>query len=72
MTRDMSQNKFVEACREHDFRRQPFGLGYYSLPPDHSRRVSIWNAGKNRRAQLAYLIREQERCERERAVIATD
>lgn len=61
MTRDMSKAEFQKACSKHGFIPQGF-LGYFRLPiSGHNLNISILNAGANRRAQLAYLIRETAR-----------
>lgn len=66
--KDMTQAEFDAACKRRGFETQGFG-GYFRLDT-LATRVSAWNAGTNRRAQLAYLIQEHarhaEREERER------
>jgi hypothetical protein len=58
--RDMTQKQFDDACAELRFVTHGI-LGYYVLPsPKGTVCVSIRNAGKRRRDQLAYLI-EQDR-----------
>jgi hypothetical protein len=58
--RDMSQLKFNEAVRRHGFRAEGF-MGYYDLGIEgHHAAVSVHNAGKNRRARLAYLLKSRE------------
>jgi hypothetical protein len=60
-TRDMSQSQFDAACARRGFKRQGF-FGYYDLNiPEQRVSVSILNAGTKRRAQLAYLIRQQDK-----------
>jgi hypothetical protein len=60
MTRDMTQRQFDEACAQLGFVAHGV-MGYYRLPsPKNTVCVSIRNAGKRRRDQLAYLI-EQDR-----------
>jgi hypothetical protein len=56
--RDMSKKDFDAACERRGFEPQPF-LGYYKLPSGIH--VSILNAKRNRRAQLAYLIMAESR-----------
>jgi hypothetical protein len=58
--RDMTQRQFDEACAKLGFVRHSGGLfGYYTLPsPKVNVSVSIRNAGKRRRDQLAYLIKQ--------------
>lgn len=59
--RDMSIEQFQAACERHGFVRQGF-MGYFNLGiPGQSVSASIFNAGDNRRAQLAYLLRERDR-----------
>ena len=58
MTRDMTKRQFDEACRRHGFKPEGF-LGYHDLGDGLS--VSVLNAGDNRRARLAYLVRESGR-----------
>jgi hypothetical protein len=58
--RDMTKKQFDDACRELGFETHGI-MGYYRLPlPKNRVCVSIHNAGKRRRDQLAYLI-EQDR-----------
>lgn len=54
--RDMTRPQFDAACERAGFKPAGF-MGYYVLPlPGVGRHsVSIWNAGKRRRDQLAYL-----------------
>lgn len=61
--RDLTQKQFNDACKRHVFIPQGF-MGYYQLGGT-STSVSIHNAGTNRRAQLAYLIREHEKARTE-------
>ena len=52
--RDLSQAQFDAAAKRLGF--EPVGLfGYFRLP-NCTTEVSVYNAGSNRRAQLAYLI----------------
>jgi hypothetical protein len=57
--RDMTKQQFDAACERHGFKAESF-MGYYRLNTTQHIAVSIWNAGANRRAQLAYLLRKQE------------
>ena len=60
MTRDMTKREFVSKLRSYGFR--PVGLlGYVTLPDPPDCSVSVLNAGKKRRAQLAYLLAAAER-----------
>ena len=60
--RDLTKGQFDRACQRRGF--TPTGvfgycrIGYYGANPVE---VSIHNAGRNRRAQLAYLIKSAER-----------
>lgn len=66
-TRDMSQSQFDEAVSRHGFKCEGF-MGYYKLPaPFQNCSVSVLNAGDNRRARLAYLLKELERHEKQEA-----
>ena len=60
--RDMTNKQFLAACQRRGFRFQGF-MGYVTVARGVS--VSILNAGPNRRAQLAYLIQNAERIEKE-------
>ena len=62
MTRDMTKREFDSACARYGFKPCGF-MGYYSLA-DAPVNVSILNAGKHRRAQLAYLLREYEKAKK--------
>lgn len=55
MKRDMTQAQFDAAIERNGIKRE--WLGYYAV--NTRLRVYAANAGTNRRAQLAYLIREQ-------------
>lgn len=63
--RDITKKQFDAACKKWGF--EPIGfMGYYRLPkPYDNTLVCKFNAGKRRRAQLAYLIRSAEKAERE-------
>ena len=52
--RDLTKKQFQQACSRHGFKSVGF-LGYYDIGGGRS--VSVLNAGANRRAQLAYLIK---------------
>jgi hypothetical protein len=59
--RDMSKAQFDAAAKRHGFTPEGF-MGYYDLGIEGQRSaVSVLNAGKNRRARLAYLLREREK-----------
>ena len=59
--RDMTRKQFKEACKKYGFKSDGF-LGYFRLPGGKgSTSVSILNAGSNRRAQLAYLLQENDK-----------
>ena len=58
MTRDMTKVQFRAACERYGFRPQGV-LGYYDV--GHGTSVSVFNAGDNRRARLAYLIHAAEK-----------
>ncbi len=57
MTRDMTKAQFAAACRRRNFSRRL--MGYFAL--DGPLLVYVRNVGRNRRAQLAYMIREHDR-----------
>ena len=57
MARDMTRKQFDDACQRHGFERD--FLGYYRV--GGGLHIYAGNAGSNRRAQLAYLIREKEK-----------
>ncbi len=57
MSRDLTKAQFAAKCKKLGF--TPTGvMGYYILPDAPSTHVSILNAGPRRRAQLAYLIKQ--------------
>lgn len=59
-TRDMTERQFREACERRGFVTHGI-MGYYTLG-DTGVQVSVLNAGTtNRRACLAYLIRQHDR-----------
>lgn len=69
MERDMSKAQFEEALARHGMRHVGF-MGYVELGiPGRRVSCSLWNAGKRRRDQLAYLLREKERYEGEGAEV---
>jgi len=60
MTRDMSKRQFDEAAKRNGFTPEGF-MGYYELGVEgHRCFVSIFNAGSNRRARLAYLLKKRD------------
>ena len=59
--RDMTRKQFEAACERRGFKPEGF-MGYYFTPSGFS--ISALNAGPNKRAQLAYLIKENEREEK--------
>lgn len=58
--RDLTKAQFDAACERRGFKRE--FMGYYNV--GHGLSVYARNAGDNRRAQLAYLIREAQRQQR--------
>lgn len=56
---DMTTAQFKAACKRRGFVDMRI-MGFYSLP-ESGFHVSVWNVGKRRRDQLAYLIQEQRR-----------
>lgn len=61
-TRDLTQAQFDKRCKEYGFK--PIGfLGYYDI--SNGINISILNAGTNRRNQLAYLMRQKDKHERQ-------
>lgn len=71
--RDMTQKQFDEACKRYGFESTGGFMGYYKLaPPCDNVHVSILNAGSNRRAQLAYLIKEQAKSEKRTTLAAAE
>lgn len=64
MDRDMTKTEFDRSCASRGFRAAGY-LGYYDLGlPNARASVSVLNAGRRRRDQLAYLIREREKAEK--------
>lgn len=64
--RDMTLAQFEKQVESLGFKPEGF-FGYYKVPNTNTC-VSVYNAGQNRRAQLAYLIREGKRIQEEQAV----
>lgn len=63
MTRDLTRAQFQKAMRDNGWQIQGF-MGYVRLNiPGRHVCVSVWNAGKRRRDQLAYLANEQAKAE---------
>ncbi len=67
----MTKSQFIAALNrhgaEHGAELSPvFSLGYVEMPLSNGRCVGIYryNAGPRLRDQLAYLLREQDRCDR--------
>lgn len=59
--RDMTQAQLFDAFKKHEFKYVGF-LGYVEVPVPNGRvGISRFNAGTNHRAQLAYVLKEQER-----------
>lgn len=71
--RDMSHAQFVKALADHGIKHVGF-MGYADPVdlgiPDGTTCVSHHNAGENRRAKLAYLLKEQARRMEEKEVRA--
>lgn len=64
--RDLTKAQFDAYTKKYGFKACGF-MGYYTLPPpNENTRVSVLNAGDNRRAQLAYLLLEAERYAKEK------
>jgi hypothetical protein len=58
--RDMSEKQFQDALRRHGMKNAGF-MGYVEMGIEgHRLSVCRYNAGNNRRAQLAYLLRKQQ------------
>jgi hypothetical protein len=67
--RDLTARQFRESLTRHGMRLVGF-MGYVEML-DGKLAVSMLNANtKNRRARLAYLLREKDKFEREQAVTA--
>ena len=65
--RDITKVQFDTYTKKYGFRKCGF-MGYYTLPPPNdSTQVSVFNAGDNRRAQLAYLVAQAKKYEREKS-----
>jgi len=65
MIRDLSNRQFRAALKRHGMTEGGV-MGYVDLGiPGQWVSVSKWNAGTNRRDQLAYLLRARERYEKE-------
>ena len=61
MIRDMSKSQFLAALERHGMKNAGF-MGYVEIGIEgHRISVCRFNAGKNLRAQLAYLIKSKER-----------
>lgn len=61
-SRDMSEQQFRDAAAKSGFK--PDAMGYWRLaPPVNHVSVYRFNAGTRRRAQLAYMLSEQEKAE---------
>jgi hypothetical protein len=59
--RDMTQQQFRDALLRHGMKEMGF-MGYVNVNvPGHHLEVSKYNAGTNRRAQLAYLLKCRDR-----------
>ena len=59
--RDLSKAQFDKYAKKYGFKKCGF-MGYYTLPPpNENTQVSVFNAGDNRRAQLAYLVAEAKK-----------
>ena len=64
--RDMTQKQFDNYTKKFGFRQVGF-MGYYDLPaPNSGISVSKYNAGNNRRAQLAYLLAQAKLADKEK------
>lgn len=60
-TRDLSLRQLNKALQKHGFSYTGFA-GYWNLPePFQNTSVSRYNAGLNRRRQLAYMLAEFDR-----------
>lgn len=64
--RDLTEAQFGAACKQRGFKREMFG--YYALG-ETGISACVDNAGRNRRAQLAYLVREHAKAT-ERTIFA--
>jgi hypothetical protein len=63
--RDMSKKQFEEALARHGMKREGF-MGYVNLGIEGQHvSASHHNAGKNRRAKLAYLLRKKAEFEKQ-------
>lgn len=63
--RDMTKKQLADALKRHGMHWEGF-MGYVNLGiPGHHVCVSVLNAGSNRRAQLAFLLRKREEWERQ-------
>jgi len=61
MQRDFTEKQFLDRLEKYGFGKPEF-MGYVSLPePFQNTHVSIWNAGKRRRSQLSYLLKEYDK-----------
>lgn len=62
--RDMSKKQFEEALERNGFKREGF-MGYVNLGIEGQHvAVSHHNAGENRRAKLAYLLKKRAEFEK--------
>jgi hypothetical protein len=66
-TRDLTKAQFNRLIEKYGFKPAGF-MGYYSLPEPHSAtNVSAYNAGNRRRSQLAYLLAQARKAEKDAA-----
>ena len=57
----LTENQFKKKCEEYGFWPEGF-MGYYNLGiAGHHIAVSVFNAGKSRGSQLAYLLQERDK-----------
>lgn len=67
--RDLTEEQFIAAAKKQGFKHDFFG--YWRLAPPHeATSVYRFNAGHRRRAQLVYLMEQQERAEAGQSVNA--
>lgn len=59
-TRDMTHAQYRAKMKGYGFKPWLFA-GYWELPDPLTIKVSDWNAGDNRRAKLAYMLKQWER-----------
>lgn len=61
--RDLTREQYRKRMEAHGFKREPF-MGYWAF---NGVCISDLNGGDNRRAKLAYMLKEKDRIEKKEA-----